>query len=228
MDHHELTMEQRAVGRFDRIRLHPSAYGEMSITQGEVETLAIEAEPDIVRRIETEVIEGELRVRMRGSWWASVLEALRTSINRKVVRYRVTVRELRGLDLAATVRATTGPIDTDRLSLKLSGAGAIDIAALAARSLRVELSGAGQIQVAGHVMEQEVNLSGAGQYHAGKLESQRATVKLSGVGDARIWVTEDLDLTLSGVGSISYYGAPKMRQKVSGLGSVSSLGERRD
>jgi hypothetical protein len=225
MSDHELVTEARAVGRFDRIRLHGSAYGELSIAQGGEEAITVEAEPDVLRHIETEVVEGELRIRMGGAWWAQVMEALRTSIDRKVIRYRVTVRELRGLDLAGAARATMGTLNTDRLDLKLGGAGAIHIAALTAQALQVSLSGVGQIQVAGQVMEQEVALSGAGQYHAGRLESHRATVKLSGVGDAHVWATEDLDLNLSGTGSVSYYGAPRVKQKLSGLGRVSSLGE---
>lgn len=221
-----LITEPRAVGRFHRIRLHDSTYGELSITQGDEEALRIEAEPGILRRIETEVVEGELRIRMVGEWWAQILDALRTSMNRKVVRYRVTMREVSGLELAGTVRATTGPLNTDRLSLKLSGAGSMNITALNAQLLQVDLSGAGQIQVVGRVAEQDAHLSGAGQYHACKLESRRATVKLSGVGDADVWATETLDLNLSGAGSVGYYGAPQIRQKISGLARVSSLGER--
>ena len=228
MSSQELATEQRAVGRFDRIRLHQSTYGELLITQGASEALSIEAEPDVLRRVETEVVEGELRIRMRGPWWEKAIDALTTSINRKVVHYRVTVRELRGLDLSAAVRAKADTIETDRLALNLSGAGAIQIGSLTAQSLRVGLSGAGQVQVSGHVVEQDANLSGAGQYHAGKLESHRATIRLSGVGDARVWVTEELDLTLSGAGSVSYYGTPKVNQSVSGLGKVSNLGDRTD
>lgn len=228
MSSRELITEQRAVGWFDRIRVQHSTYGELLITQGDEEALSIEAEPEVMQRIETQVVEGELRIRMRGAWWEKAVEALGRTANRRVVRYRVTVRELRSVSLAATVRATAGTIESDRLALDLSGTGVIEISSLAAQSLRVNLSGAGQVKVAGHVVEQEATLSGAGQYHGGRLESHRAVVKLSGVGDARIWVTEELDLVLSGVGSVSYYGTPKVRQDVSGLGHVSSLGTRLD
>ncbi len=224
----EVITEQRPVGRFDRIRLHPSAYGDLSITQAEEESLSIETEPSTMRRIETEVVEGELRIRMGGTWWERAMEALSSSINRRMVRYRVTVRELRRMEIAAAARATMPTLETDHLVLKLSGAGVIEIESLAARSLRVDLSGAGQVKLAGQVAEQEANLSGAGQYHGGKLESRRAKVNLSGVGDARVWATEELDMTLSGAGSISYYGSPRVRQKVSGLGRVEGLGDRTD
>jgi len=53
---------------------------------------------------------------------------------------------------------------------------------LTASDLVVTVSGAGNVELAGEVEAQEVNLNGLGNYVAPDLESQAATMRISGVG----------------------------------------------
>ena len=116
-------------------------------------------------------------------------------------------------------------IETDRLALRLRGAGDVNIESLDADRLDVDLPGAGRISVAGRVVEQTVTVSGAGSYDAPKLESQKAKATLNGLGSAIVWAVEELDATIRGLGSESYYGTPSVRQEISGAGSVKGLGD---
>jgi hypothetical protein len=76
--------------------------------------------------------------------------------------------------------------------------------------LKAELPGAGMLKIAGKTTDQSVIVSGAGSYEAPHLESQSATVQLTGLGKATVW--------------IEYYGDPKVTKSIQGLGSVTGLG----
>jgi hypothetical protein len=207
--------ETREVSNFQEVSF--SAFGGLTITQGEQESLTIEAPRDIMARIETEVSGGTLYIRFDEEGF------LPFPLPPRIV-YNLTMREISGLDHSGAGSIHAPSIETDRLELVLSGAGGVTIDSLSAQTLEVRLNGAGGIELAGQVTEQDVTISGGGAYSAGDLESQRATVNSSGVGSSTVWATDSLDVTISGVGRVEYYGSPRVSQTVSGVGSVRSLG----
>ena len=211
--------ENREVSGFDRVDF--STVGELTITQGPRESLTIEAESNVMRRIKTEVRGGTLHVDMKASfpWIWSIVPT-------KPIRCDLTVRELSDLDLSGVGIIYVGDIEADRLNLGITGAGQIVIRSLSADALEVEHTGVGKCELSGQVRRQEVRLTGAGDYDAADLESERAEVIVTGLGKATVWVTEDLDIVLSGAGKVSYYGHPAVSQEVTGLGKVESLGSR--
>ena len=212
----DVITETREVRNFDRVTF--SASGELSITQGEQESLTIGALRDAMPRIETEVSGGTLYIRFR--------EGLLPTVPQVGIVYNLTMREIGGLHLSGAGSLQASSIETDDLEVVLSGAGGVAISSLTAETLEVGLTGTGAVELAGQVGEQDVTISGAGGYRAGELESQRATVNSSGVGGATVWATDTLDVTISGVGSVEYYGSPSVTQNISGVGSLTSLGDR--
>ena len=218
-----LVTESREDSNFDRVFLRD--YGELVITQGEQESLTVEAHPDVLPRIKTEVREGKLVIKIGADWLDKLGHALSTSLSRQWIKYDLTVKELTGLEIAGAIRVKASGIETERLALKLGGAGQVNIRALSAEVLAIDAPGAGAINISGKVGEQRVVISGAGSYKAPKLESRRASVDIRGAGQATVWAVEDLDVTISGLGSVEYYGSPAVKKRVSGLGTVTSLGK---
>jgi hypothetical protein len=214
--------ESREVSNFDRVALRD--YGEVIITQGEQESLTVEAHPDILPKIQTEVRDGQLVIKIGGTWLDKLGHALSTSLTRHAIKYDLTVKKLTGLEIAGAVSVKASSIDTDRLALRLSGAGQVNIATLSAEVLEVDMPGAGAIKVSGKVGEQRIAIGGAGSYKASKLESARASVNLTGAGQATVWAIENLDVAIRGIGSVEYYGSPTVKKSVSGIGSITSLG----
>jgi hypothetical protein len=190
--------ETRSVADFNRISFE--GIGELVVTQGKEQTLTIEAEDNILPRIETKVRGQTLQISFDTDRWENIIRPT------KPIRFYLTV--------------------TDLEALFLSGLGDIEVQDIRVESLDVTLSGAGSISLSGSVERQDVNVSGAGAYDAGDLESSTVDVNLSGAGSATLWVTESLDVNITGLGSVSYYGDPRVEQSVSGLGSIESLGER--
>ena len=192
----------------------------MTIRQGDSEALTIMAESNVMKRI-TSVVRGDaLHIGYRSSVFG--LNVVPTM----PIRYDLTVRDIRGLDLTGLGSIDVGEIAADSLSVDLSGAGRVVIRALSADRLNVNLSGLGSCDVSGQVGRQELLLTGGGDYDAADLKSERAALTLTGLGKATVWATEDLDVTITGAGDVEYYGSPRVTQDVTGLGRVRSLRER--
>jgi hypothetical protein len=226
MSTEDIRTETREVSGFDQVAL--AGFGELNITQGEVESLAIEAPQEILDRIETEVSDGKLTIRFRQSWTDWVNVTLSAGLSGLRVTYDLRVKRLTDLVIMGAARVRAANLKTDRLSLELRGVGDVSIASLNAERLQVNLPGAGKISVAGRVTEQKVTIRGAGNYEAPELESQTVEATLEGVGSATVWAVKELDVTLRGIGEVSYYGTPQVRKNIEGpsLGGVKSLGSR--
>jgi hypothetical protein len=207
--------ETREISNFDRVEL--KSIGELTIIQGEPESLTIEAESNIVRRVKTDVWGGTLTIEFTGGILGDVIPT-------EPIRYELTMKDISGLKLSGAGRIYSASIATRHLDLDVSGVGDVIIDSLEADDLDVDLTGAGTIDLAGKIGDQDVRLSSVGNYSAGGLESSRARVALTGAGTATLWVTEELDVQISGVGSVDYYGDPVVSQNISGVGRLNHLG----
>lgn len=190
--------EERSLSRFTRVSFE--GIGKLIITQGDAESLTIEAEDNIVPHIDTVVRGQTLQIAFDTERWQNI------------------IRPTEPIRLYLTV--------TDLQALSLSGLGDVEVQDIEGERIDITLSGAGSISLSGTVQEQDVNVSGAGSYDASDLMSGVADINLSGAGSATVWVTESLDVNITGLGSVSYYGDPVVEQSISGLGNVESLGER--
>jgi hypothetical protein len=191
-----LITEQRDVSGFNRISFE--GYGTLIITPGGEESLTIEAEDNILPRIETKVRRGTLEIGFDSNRWQDI------------------VRPTKSITFNLTVIALDG--------MALSGAGSIEANNIDVERFDVELSGAGSIEISGFSGTQEINVSGAGSYDGAEFQSERIDVNISGAGSATVWATESLDVNISGVGNVSYYGDPQVREVISGLGNLKALG----
>lgn len=222
MSNDDLVKESREVGGFDRVELQD--YGEMVITQGDREALTIEAHPEVLSAIKSEVENGKLTLRIGRTWLERLSESLRTSLSRHRILYTLTVNDLHELSVHGAGKVKASEIESDSLEITLSGAAAISIPSLNVEFLKVDIPGAARLAVSGHTTEQEVMITGAGRYEASKLESQDATVELTGAGKATVWVEGNLNVSLHGIGAVEYYGNPTLSETITGLGRVAGLG----
>jgi len=199
-------------------------YGDLVVTQGEKESLTVEADPGIIGKIRTEVRGGTLDFSMGTSWLRKISHAFTSSISGSWIKYSLTVKKLTSLEVLGAARVSVSKIKTDRFSLILGGAGNIKVESLAVKQLEVDMRGAGKVELTGKASEQSVIMGGAGGYVAPKLESAKANIDLRGAGTANVWVTKDLKVTITGVGNVKYYGAPAIEQKITGLGKLTPMG----
>jgi hypothetical protein len=213
--------EIRQVSGFEQVSIRGNTCSaQLFINQGEQEGLTIEAPPEYLNRLHSQVKDGKLTLRLRGSWLQELEDALTTCMNRPHIVCHLKVRELTSLEVQCAYRVHASRIETQHLCLRLNGVGDFKLEWLSAESLEVQHSGTGTLRVSGQVEQQSVVLDGVGSYLALGLESRRARVHLSGAGLARVRVSEELDASLRGVGILEYNGQPRVSQRISGAGRV--------
>lgn len=232
----DVVTEEREVSGFDRLSLVGA--GDVIITQGEDESLTVEADGNLLPYLMSEVQNGKL---VLGFTDAAKRKNVRPS---KEITFHLRVKELRGIDLLGAGDIILGSVDVERLEILLAGAGDIEASAvdadrlevllagagdvridsLHAEALVIHLDGAGDVEVAGGVAEQGVFVNGAGNYRAGELESQTTTVEVNGVGDAIVWATDTLDVRINGPSTVEYYGSPQVTKHIDMVGRLVGLG----
>lgn len=213
--------ETRQVSGFNSLQFR--AIGKVILTQGDVESLTIHADPEIRKRVHTEVKDNVLVISYDSDWkdWTGI-----NIIDKGTPVFNLTMREIKSLSISGVGNLDAASVKSDDLTLALSGPATITVGTLTANSIKVDMSGVGSIDVAGKCLEQSLQLSGAGSYKASRLETEQTMVKLSGVGSATIWVNGSLDVNISGAGAVEYYGNAKIAQKISGIGVLKYLGNR--
>lgn len=110
---------------------------------------------------------------------------------------------------------------TNDLEFQISGAGEINVK-LNNDITSISISGAGNVQLQGKSNELKAVMSGAGNLKAEDLVSKRATIEISGAGNARVHTTDEINAKISGIGSLKYkdYEQLKVVEKISGIGSI--------
>lgn len=209
------TVDAAQLSGVRRLRFH--GLGDIAIVQGEREGLDVEASEAAKERIIIQARSDTLEIRFKEDWWNWMMPAYWNMGRIRFTWYTHAVESILGAGL--------GNIEADglagqRLEIRQDGTGSITLRRLSLKELVIDQSGLGNVTLDGQVDRQDVTISGTGSYHAGSLSSCSARVSLSGLGSARVAVSEDLDARLSGTGSIEYMGNPCVNQHVSGLGSV--------
>jgi hypothetical protein len=206
--------ETREVQNFDRLVL--KGIGDVEVTQGDHDSLEIEAEDNVISHITTEVKNGTLEIGFNR----------KTIIPTKSIKFHLTMRNIRGMETQGVSNITSEKIDTDDLELGISGTGNIDIEDLTTKSVSINVSGAGNLTTSGQTDSQKIVLSGAGNYDGEDLQSKTAEITIAGLGKVVVWATDTLNVTISGTGGVDYYGNPQISQQISGLGRLNHKGKK--
>ncbi|HUP09577.1 MAG TPA: DUF2807 domain-containing protein, partial [Caldimonas sp.] len=72
-----------------------------------------------------------------------------------------------------------------------------------------------------------VHISGHSEFRGEDLRTRVADVSVSGVGELKLWVTQELTASFSGVGTVDYWGSPTVRRSIAGVGKLNDRGPKR-
>lgn len=180
--------ETRDLGNFSRIL--SSVPANISISQGPVEPVRIDAPSNIFEVLITTVNNNTLDIRIN--------ECIEDLDN---VHIFVTIPDIERLVLAGV-----GNINTSE---------AIDV-----DDLELSLTGVGNFSLKGRTENLNINLTGVGNINAFQFISDTCNINITGVGDAEIFVNDELNVTISGAGTVFYLGMPTVSSFITGNGSV--------
>jgi hypothetical protein len=149
--------EERPVSGVERVRM--SGFGQLVIAQGEVESLSLEGDDNLLPNFITETSGGTLTIRPRLFFSFKPSQAL---------VMRLTVKNLRGLELSDFARVTVRDLRSEDLKLSLGGFSELRFENLQAGQMQGRIGGFSRLQVLGQVGSERVETSEHASYQAEK------------------------------------------------------------
>ena len=204
--------EKRSTGKFTGISTSSGIDVELKI--GDNAEVAVEADDNIVKYVETKVHDGILRIRFEDG-----LSLNNTHV--KVYVTATTINELRASSAASII--TDDVLQSDgKISFQVSSSGSIT-AGVEAPEVKVSASSAGDIKLSGKTRDYKADASSAASIKTGGLLSERTTVSASSGATATVHASVSLDANSSSGASIRYRGAGNVQKTVSSGGSVTKV-----
>lgn len=203
--------QSQNVSGFNQVSVDGS--GTLIITQGNKESLTVEAEDNVLPDIRTNVNNNVLTISFGN----------RTVIPTKPVVYYLTVKNLNSISYTGGGKIQTNGLKTNSLTMNINGASEGNLTNLNINTLKIIISGAGKLFMSGTASNQDISISGAGEYNANNLTSKTVIISINGAGKGTIKVSNSLNAIVNGAGQISYIGSPKITQQLNGAGSIKQI-----
>lgn len=188
--------------------------GILQVTQEPGYKLSIDAQQNILDLIQTSINGTDLNIYFDRD--------KRIGSHDKII-LRVSAPLFHGLSLSGSGDIkSNSQLQTSSLRLNISGSGSIMLAgAEVSGTLESVISGSGNIQAnTGSAGNGKFSISGSGGINMLGLTFKTAEAHISGSGNVKATVTDELDAHISGSGSVYYYGNPTISTHISGSGTV--------
>lgn len=201
--------ETRKIADFAQIEVGGGV--TLEVKQGPT-SLTIEGDDNIVPLYSTEVREGRLVVRRKGTEWMNT--------SRKLV-VRVTTPSLERLSASGGADVSLENVAASKFALDLSGGVDLNAPGLALETLDLEASGGVTVAMSGTARSAKLNLSGGVGIKAKDLQIAQVVLEASGGCDVDLTAKESVTGEASGGVDLTVHGdPPKSRVHTSGGADV--------
>jgi hypothetical protein len=201
-----VTLEKDLSG-FSRIDV--SSAFQVDVTQSEDYSVVITVDEKVEPYLDVTVQGDTLRIAVR--------PGLTLGLGAHPMQAKVTMPQLRGIELSGASRAAVGGFRSgEGLDTKVSGASQLH-GDIEAGDARFNVSGASRITLSGKGQKMALEASGASQADLSNFAVSEAAVEISGASKAVVNVSGKLDANVSGASTLRYVGNPTM-------GSINSSG----
>lgn len=173
-------------------------------------SLTIEGSPEAIKRYETEVKDGVLRIRNTSKAWFK---------NDGEVTIRVTTPSLSRLNASGGVHASLLDVAAPKFAAELSGGVDLDAPKLALDTFDLEASGGVNLTMSGKARDARMNLSGGVELKGKGLELAQLQVNASGGCTADLTVKESIAGDISGGVGLTVRGNPPRSRVHTGGGA---------
>ncbi|MGB9979659.1 head GIN domain-containing protein [Methanobacterium sp.] len=202
--------QSQNVSGFNQVSVDGS--GTLIITQGDKESLTIEAEDNLMQYIKTNISSNALNIHIDKSIAPT-----------KPIKYYLTVKDLNSITYSGGGKIQSNGLKTNSLTININGAAEGNLTNLNVNTLKTIISGAGRLFMSGNANNQDIHVSGAGEFNAGNLNSKIVTITISGAGKGTIKVSNSLNAIVNGAGDISYIGNPQVTKQLNGAGDIKQV-----
>ena len=223
-----------------------SGGGRVQITQGDTESLRVEATQDVMARVKVDLSGDKLSLSVRNTSGGFSFFDLFKHRNDDVL-YVLQLKKLHYVGLSGASRATFGNwvggdmkvnvsgageakfthLRVNDLFIELTGASSSRVEILTSRTLKFELSGAANmdIKAASQTNFLKIGASGASNFRGKLLKAAQADVDASGASNIDLHATEYLKAGASGASNIRYIGQPKLESNASGASHIKAIND---
>ncbi len=194
--------------------IHLTLPGEIYLRQGNVQSVEVQGQDNIIALLEREV---------NGGVWKIKTE--RGVRNAKKLKFHIVVPNLREVKVSGSgdIKSENTFRNLGDLRLEISGSGDIQFE-FEGKEVEARISGSGDMELEGSAQRIGMSISGSGDIDALDLVSEEASIRISGSGDVSIHCQEMLEVRTSGSGDVHYRGQPRVSSKISGSGNLVSVG----
>ena len=202
--------EKRNTGNFSSIKTSGSI--DVEINSGDAYAVSAEDDDNLLPYIVTEVNDGTLDIHYKEN----------TSVNNDHAKVYVTAPSLDKVICSGSADIDIRDVlkNPQKIEMNISGSGNIK-GGIDAPAISVDVSGSGNVELKGSTKDFDCSVSGSGDINCGKLQSENATVKIMGSGNAHVFASVHLTASTFGSGDIYYGGNPSNPEiHTAGSGSV--------
>ncbi len=201
--------EKRTTPSFHSVRISGSI--DVEISSGATSSVSVEDDDNLLPYIVTSVDDGTLEIHYKEN----------ISVNNDHAKVYITAPSLDKIISSGSADITIQDVlkNSEKIEMNVSGSGNIK-GALDAPAVSIEVSGSGNVDLKGRTKDFDCSVSGSGDINCGDLQSENATVTVSGSGNAHVFASVHLSASAHGSGDIFYGGNPATEIHTSGSGSV--------
>jgi hypothetical protein len=190
---------------------------DVTLVQGNTESLTLTAQKNLFEHIKVEVENGTLKVYTRNNLMAT-----------QPMKARITFKTIDNLKVSGggDVNCET-PIDVDALDIYISGGGDFN-SVINSKELKCHISGGGDAQIGGKTKAYSIDVSGGGDIKS-EVNASNISCRIAGGGDLFLRnedKTSEADLDINGGGNMDVkIDAEKLRCSVTGGGDATISGQ---
>jgi hypothetical protein len=182
--------------KFNEIEIDVPA--NVQIRQGTKYSVDIQADENILKRIEANVSGNTLKIKSN-----------KCIKNFKVLDINITTPEIKEIELNGSGNiSSSGIIKTDKLYIEINGSGKNDFS-VDTKKLKITINGSGDFVLKGITKQLNLETNGSGNFDAFTMDCLKAYIEINGSGNCKVKPIEKLDVEISGSGNVYYKGVPE-------------------
>jgi hypothetical protein len=203
----DLKTETRLMKSFTKIQLKMDA--KVIITKDSVQSVRIEAQPDILQVLNTDV---------SGKWLYIDVDGCIMDYKPITIYISTPLLEAIEINGSGSVEGK-GNFSTDKVELTINGSGTVTMG-LNANEVNSAIRGSGSINLSGSARKFYVDIAGSGDVNAQEMPSEVCDVNVKGSGNCRIFAISKLKVDVAGSGNVYYKGKPDISTNIAGSGKL--------
>lgn len=205
--------EFREVDPFNKITMSAPAniiLKQVADDSDDDKTLVIVAEDNIMKYVDTQVIDEELRINLIPD---PAYDAIHPS---ETIQVYIWTKDLEQVSVSGENGIYCDALTMDQLMVQISGSSKVVLKELSGDVLRTDVSGTGELEFSGTVTHHIVSVSGSATIVAEALRTEHTDLNVSGILSAAVLAEGTLDLDISGSATVRWQGDPSVTRTITG------------